>query len=317
VKFVQFLLALFLLFPSANANAGKWFSQSVTGLWGTMDYNVYLPTSPTNTFSGLILGLHGCNQSAEDFASITRISALADRQNLVAVFPKQSRLRNADRCWNWFLPINQTRYGTEPSMIMAAVKDVGNRVKLDRNKVFVLGLSSGGIMANVLGSCYPDIFSGVAIHSGIEFAEPAKPRDLIDGHMRCPIVNSWISGSLAYSCAGFIPHTLPKVILFQGDIDQRVYPCNSDSIFKQWITMENLSGVHASSSEAKTQSGRKPDGYSYKLRSLETSSGWQMRQMIIHDLAHAWSGGPPGYFASDSQGPDATEILWNFFTGAK
>jgi poly(3-hydroxybutyrate) depolymerase len=197
---------------------------------------------------------------------------------------------------------------------MTALKKAAADISFDRSKVYAVGLSSGAILANVLGSCYPDIFSGVALHSGIEYAEPAMPRDLGDGHMRCPVVSSFISGTLAYSCSLLSPKKLPNVILFQGDQDQRVYPCNSNSVFEQWIRMENLSGVQTSEKDAKFGKGSNPGGYTFEMREIDNANDWKMRQVIVNGMAHAWSGGAAGHFASDPLGPDATEIMWEFLS---
>jgi poly(3-hydroxybutyrate) depolymerase len=34
-------------------------------------------------------------------------------------------------------------------------------------------------------------------------------------------------------------------------------------------------------------------------------------------LGHAWSGGAPGEPATDPRGPDATGLMWSFFSGAR
>lgn len=46
-------------------------------------------------------------------------------------------------------------------------------------------------------------------------------------------------------------------------------------------------------------------------------SGARVREMIVPGLGHAWSGGAAGLPASDPNGPDATALLWSFFSAAK
>lgn len=37
------------------------------------------------------------------------------------------------------------------------------------------------------------------------------------------------------------------------------------------------------------------------------------RKILVDELAHAWSGGSADHWLSDSRGPSATEMFWNFF----
>jgi len=46
-------------------------------------------------------------------------------------------------------------------------------------------------------------------------------------------------------------------------------------------------------------------------------SGARVRELIVPGLGHAWSGGAPGLPASDPNGPDATGLMWSFFSAAK
>src|SRR2546427_12528007 len=52
----------------------------------------------------LIIALHGCWQTPEDFALGTRLNEVAERRNLVVLYPAQGRRDNISRCWNWFEP---------------------------------------------------------------------------------------------------------------------------------------------------------------------------------------------------------------------
>ena len=202
-----------------------------------------------------------------------------------------------------------------------AVKATLDHYTVNRSHIYVVGLSAGGVMADVMASCYPDIFAGAAIHSGVEYANPMMPTDPNNITIKCPTVSSEISGNFAYACSGLQPHHLPKVIIFHGDADTRVYPCNSEGIFGQWVQMEDWADDHIlngsiSAAQATTKQESPPGKYSYVERDLVSrSSGWSIRQIRIHGLAHAWSGGVSSYFASDPNGPDATSLLWNFFTG--
>ena len=73
---------------------------------GARDYRLYVPAARP---VGLILMLHGCNQTPDDFARGTHTNALAEKHGLVIAYPEQPSGRNAAACWNWFKPGDQIR----------------------------------------------------------------------------------------------------------------------------------------------------------------------------------------------------------------
>src|SRR3954468_12697883 len=74
---------------------------------GTRDYKLYVPASRTGQPMPLIVMLHGCTQSPDDFAAGTRMNALAEEHGCLLVSPAQPSSANAQRCWNWFSPNDQ------------------------------------------------------------------------------------------------------------------------------------------------------------------------------------------------------------------
>jgi hypothetical protein len=73
---------------------------------GSRDYKLYIPANRTER-APLIVMLHGCTQSPDDFAAGTRMNALAEEHGFLA----QHRLANGRQCWNWFQPEDQLRDG--------------------------------------------------------------------------------------------------------------------------------------------------------------------------------------------------------------
>ena len=70
---------------------------------GSRPYFVY---TPENYHAGeevpLVVMLHGCTQTATDFASGTKMNQLADQYRFIVVYPQQLENDNQDLCWNWF-----------------------------------------------------------------------------------------------------------------------------------------------------------------------------------------------------------------------
>ena len=72
----------------------------------------------------LVMLLHGCNQSAEEFVATTRFTALADRHGFVIVAPRQTRGNQPGRCWRWFDMGHQFRGAGEPAVLAGIVAEL-------------------------------------------------------------------------------------------------------------------------------------------------------------------------------------------------
>jgi poly(hydroxyalkanoate) depolymerase family esterase len=111
--------------------------------------------------------LHGCSQSASDFAIGTGMNRLADELGFAVLYPQQSRKANPARCWNWHKRENQSRGSGEPAMIAALTRHVITLVRANVSRVYIAGLSAGGSAAAIIAAAYPDLFVAAGVHSGV------------------------------------------------------------------------------------------------------------------------------------------------------
>lgn len=133
----------------------------------------------------LVVALHGCGQSAGDFAIGTRFADLAAKEDFAVLFPESDRspdslTLNPFGCWIWWDAENQGRQG-EAALIVGLIdraKETDERLMAER--VFVTGMSAGAAMATILGCVYPDRVRAIAAHAGMAFgaAEAATPAAL-------------------------------------------------------------------------------------------------------------------------------------------
>jgi len=273
---------------------------------GELDYRLFIPDGLDTTQAPLLLMLHGCTQSPEDFARGTRMNALALEHGYVVAWPAQSIERNRNRCWNWFRDSDQQRGHGEPAILAALTRQLAASLALDGNRVYVAGLSAGGAMAAVLASTHPDVYAAIGVHSGLPIGLASDVPSAFAA-MR----SGGRPARRATSTAG-VP--VPAIV-FHGDGDTVVHPRNGAAVIDQ-----SLAGDSARSPrEGSPQVERGTAGGRAYTRTVHrgTDGGVAAEHWVIHGAAHAWSGGDPAGSYTDSGGPDASAQMLRFFGGCR
>jgi len=264
---------------------------------GSRAYRLFIPTGYQGQPLPLVVMLHGCTQSPEDFAAGTRMNVVGEEQTCFVVYPAQRREANQAKCWNWFRSDDQQRGKGEPSLIAGITRKVMRDYSVDPNRVYVAGLSAGAAAAAVMGATYKDLYAAIGVHSGLACGAAV---DLPSAFV------AMRQG--AGSDHGIIPGDGPPVptIIFHGDRDTTVHPKNSDQILEQ--TMKTTSP------QKKVHRGQVPGGHSYTRTIHSDASGRGiLEHWNIHGAGHAWSGGSSVGSYTDPRGPDATREMLRFF----
>jgi hypothetical protein len=80
---------------------GEFVTRQFRNHAGARAYKLYVPRSDAGERMPLIVMLHGCTQSPDDFAAGTQMNALAEQHRFVVAYPEQAANANGSKCWNW------------------------------------------------------------------------------------------------------------------------------------------------------------------------------------------------------------------------
>ncbi len=283
------------------------------------DYLAYVPARAGSRWDWrrrpLLVLLHGCRQTPEEVAGATRVAQLADDDDLLVLLPRQNPRANAWGCWSWFDPATARGWG-ETAIVAAQVRALRRRYRVDRRRVFVAGLSSGGALAAVLGLRRPDLVAGVFVHSGIACGAASSP------YAALGVLKSGADADVvriaAAARAATDPRNLPvPLLVVQGGADDVVAPINAVHLVRQYLC---LNGHPAATAGA---AGELPPSDASRVETTPagrtiTTSDWSVgarlvaRHVQVDALGHAWSGGDERYRYNDANAPDATALLRGF-----
>jgi poly(hydroxyalkanoate) depolymerase family esterase len=281
------------LHPAPKAPEGASFTTATyTNAAGSRKYKLYIPAN--NKRCALIVMLHGCAQTPDDFAAGTRMNTLAEEHGFLVAYPEQTLRANIRQCWNWFRPQDQRRGEGEPSLLAGITEEIIRRHGVDPKRVYVAGLSAGGAAAAIMGDVYPDLYAGVGVHSGLPSAAAKDLSSAFDA-MRLGV-------KVQKPSAQLVP-----TIIFHGEKDMIVNHCNGEAVAAKAVG--SASGLHREAEQGRTTGGR---NYVRTFYADETGRTlceyWRIRES-----GHAWSGGSAKASHTDPLGPDASREMVRFF----
>ncbi|MGO9431534.1 extracellular catalytic domain type 1 short-chain-length polyhydroxyalkanoate depolymerase [Rhodoblastus sp.] len=281
--------------PARPSDETRFQPRSFANAEGSRAYKLYVPRSYVGQDLPLVVMLHGCTQSPDDFAAGTRMNLLAEDQTFLVAYPAQAQSANFGKCWNWFNAGDQQRDRGEPSLIAGITRQVLEEFPVEKGRVYIAGLSAGGAAAANMGSLYPDVYAAIGVHSGLACGAASDMPSAFSA-MRQGATSRRSSDDGA---------AVPAIV-FHGDCDTTVHPANGEEVIVQAtgganLRVEVISGVAAG--------GR---GYTRTVH-LDENGRPVAEQWTLHGSGHAWSGGSAEGTYTDPHGPDASREMMRFF----
>ena len=285
-------------------DGAQFLERSFSNQAGSRAYKLYVPSGYRGQALSLIVMLHGCTQSPDDFAAGTKMNALAEEHGFLVAYPAQPPSAHAQKCWNWFKPEDQRRGRGEPALLAGITRQVMRDHAVDPARVYVAGLSAGGAAAAIMAAAYPDLYAAVGVHSGLACGAasdlPSAFAAMAGGGAAAP------RRPVGDEAARVVP-----TIVFHADRDTTVHPSNGDQVLAQAAGAASNGGLRATVERGQVPGGR---AYSRTLHADAAGGGPAvLEQWVVHGGGHAWSGGSPAGAYTDPQGPDASREMLRFF----
>lgn len=283
--------------PAPLPDGAQFSEHSYANAAGRRSYKLYVPSLYRGQAVPLVVMLHGCTQSPDDFAAGTRMNELAEEQDFLVAWPAQPQQANPSKCWNWFNTGEQRRDRGEPSLIAGLTRQIISDFAIEPGCVYIAGLSAGGAAASIMGATYPDLYAAIGVHSGLACGAAS------DMHSAFAAMKQGGPPSVARSprSGGAVP-----TIVFHGDRDTTVNPLNGDQVIAQSKGNAAL--------RTTTSRGEAPGGIRYTRTVQADESGRAMlEQWVLHGAGHAWSGGSEAGSFTEPRGPDASREMIRFF----
>ncbi len=115
-------------------------------------YYLHTPTHLTEPMP-LVVALHGSGMQGKEMAEKTALSQLADRQGFVVVYPDGLKQK-----WN----VSGQAPEDNVAFVHALINHVQQIRSIDPQRIYVVGLSNGGILAQKLACEAPDQIAAIA-----------------------------------------------------------------------------------------------------------------------------------------------------------
>jgi len=280
-------------------------------------YQVFVPTSYNGQDAvPMVMVLHGCQQTEVNMINETRFKDLAESENFIVVYPfitSYDGLRNTN-CWGFFLDQHIHKGAGENEDLHQIALEVEGAFKIDPNRRYVTGLSSGGGMAVALAVAQSAYFAAAGSVEGLPYSETAAAVGFVCSNQG--MFNAVSTDVLAMQREQQRPQDqrpIPIMAIHSLN-DCVVNILGSQNIRDSWIRRYGLSSTAIAAQDCTTAGvACTQTKFGAAQRStVETVFYDGKRGDIVGNGSHYWVGDNSGQFA-DPTGPSASELQWAFF----
>jgi len=284
-------------------------------VWPSRDYIVYVPLGHTRwQRRPLLVLLHGCRQTPEEFAAGSRIASFADENGWLVLLPRQTKHANGWGCWNWFDRRTVSGKG-EAAIVAAQVRAVRRLYGAHPRRIFLLGMSAGACLAAIVAMRSAKLFAAVGLHSGVACGAASSPAMALDVMAHGARVDIDAIAFEARSATSTRVLPVPACIV-HGENDRVVAQANSTQLLRQFLIFNGRFAPGAAAdlpAADRTATSELANGRTMTTEDYRLDGRVVARRVRVDRLGHAWSGGDDAFAYNDREPPDATRLFVDFF----
>ena len=306
-----FILSLFQAgcatsLPKDHVEGGKTYKNAVdlriNGFRRT--YLVHIPSGyKPETPLPLVVVIHGAFDTADGMEKFTRFSQLADREGFMVLYPNGMGILGFLQHWNAGHCCGKAAddHVDDVGFVAATIADVYGRFKVDRDRIYMVGFSNGGMLTYRFAAERGDLLAAAAPMAASIGGRPSA--DLPEWRIPEPV------------------RPIP-IIVFHGLSDDDV--SYEGGVSRHRGGTRSYWSVEKSVQFWVTRNGCSPQVVSKDLNAgsvlltswVDCKDNAEVVLYLIRDWGHVW---PGNYFmAALAEGDslknfDAAEIIWDFF----
>lgn len=262
---------------------------------GERSYLLHVPPAYDGlTPLALVLVFHGGGGRAENAVRMTHMDEVADEHGFLAVFPNGSgRLDNALLTFNAGSCCGYAANEAIDDVGFARqlISELTSTLAVDPRRVYVTGMSNGGMMSYRLACEASDLIAAAAPVAGALNVDPCRPAEPV------------------------------SLIAFHGTEDTSVLYGGGEPITRVDPNPRNDTSVAASVGFFVEHNGCDAPPASERVGGIVIdrwsgcAAGTSVELYTVEGYGHSWPGGEPGFRGASepTQEIDASEIIWRFF----
>lgn len=251
-------------------------------------YLVHVPADYTGRLAmPMVMVLHGWTSSGKGASFYTGMARESDANRFIAVFPDGS---GSPKGWNCGFFNLGAKGVDDVKFLTDVIHDVERSGRIDKNRVYVCGHSSGAFMTYDLASAIGDQIASIGIVAGTVGVDPDGKAVTIKPP-KAPV-------------SALIIHGLKDQVVWSGSsvhalLQTAIPPMKSAEFWAKAI------GLKGQPTEVKETAFT-----SYDWRG---AGGLEVKYLAVTNGTHDWPGGYSASGPETQSGVDAASLIWSFF----